>query len=198
MRRVSLFLLLAVGLVTACQDSPTAPNSNLRAPVDSARGVTLSTESAASMNAADLAGTWQATKAVGESVLRPGSRRDLVAEGGTVTLVLEWGQMENLATWPRYSITVAMPGAEAGVDTGLWVYGEYSIQTGYSEYPQIDFYPASLGRDIEYGQVPAFLVSLSGNTLKLWDSGLTFLPFDFGWNDPQGWHTVLTLEFTRK
>lgn len=194
MRRVSLSLVLAVGLVTACQDSLTGPYSNLRAP---AKAVSTESEPISDpiIDVANLVGTWQATKALGESALKPGSQRDLVAEGGTVTLVLEWGQLENPANWPRYSITVAMPGAEPGVDTGRWYYSEYSIEIGCSEYPQIDFYPASLGQDIEYGQVPAFLVSLSGDTLKLWDSGLTFLPFDFGWPPSS---TALTLEFTRK
>jgi hypothetical protein len=38
-------------------------------------------------------------------------------------------------------------------------------------------------------------VTLSGNNLTLWDSGLRFLPFDFGWNPGE---TVLNLVFTRK
>lgn len=134
-------------------------------------------------------GTWQATKAEGWRVVRagdgwaevPGSRRDLVAEGGTVTLVLE----ANMA----YTITVTVPGATPGADTGSWHYSTYS---GHS---QIDFYPASLPPDFGYGDAPAFLVELSGNTLTLWDSGLSFLPFDFGWNP---FETSLNLAFTRK
>jgi hypothetical protein len=191
-----ILVVLAILAAVACQNSPTGPNSNLRV---SAR--TVSTESVAStrINVTDLIGTWQATKAVGESALKPGSQRDLVAEGGTVTLVFEGGgQIDDPSNWPRYSISVTMPGKEPTVDTGRWIYNELSISIGY-EYPQIDFYPASLPPDFEYGDVPAFLVSLSGNALKLWDSGLTFLPFDFGWNDPPNTNsTVLTLEFTRK
>ncbi len=185
---------LAVLAVAACQNGPTSPSPN-----SGASTKPVSTGPTTTIGIADFVGTWQATKAEGESVSKPGSRRDLVAEGGTVTLVLEGGQMDSPSNWPRYSITVAMPGAIPGADSGRWIYSHYSIETGYSKYPQIDFYPASLPPDFEYGEVPAFLVSLSGNTLKLWDSGLTFLPFDFGWNDPSGkYSTVLTLEFTRQ
>jgi len=136
------------------------------------------------LNPADLLGTWQASKAEGWRTVGHvevvGSRRDLVAEGGTVTLVLEANR--------AYTITVAMPGAKPGIDTGSWHYGNGSGR------PQIDFYPSSIPNP-DYGDVPAFLVALSGNTLTLWDSGLSFLPFDFGW-DP--YDTVLNLVFTRR
>jgi hypothetical protein len=46
-----------------------------------------------------------------------GSRRDLVAERGTVTLVLE-GIPVDWPNGPLYTITVTMPGAKPGVDTG--------------------------------------------------------------------------------
>jgi hypothetical protein len=200
MRNTAFVVLvaLAVFAVAACQNSPTSPSANSRASTKP-----VSTESNTTKGIADLLGTWQATKAEAWRVVAvgggfqevAGSRRDLVTEGGTVTLVLEEGKMDTPANWPRYTITVTMPGANPGVDTGRWIYNNYSIETGYSKYPQIDFYPASLPPDFEYGEVPAFLVSLSGNTLTLWDSGLSFLPFDFGWNP---FETSLNLAFTRK
>ena len=146
-------------------------------------------------------GTWQATKAEAWKADKPDSKRDLVAEGGTVTLVLEPTSQTLGKAKPsgKYTVTVTMPGMEPGVDSGFWFYssnGSYN-----SGKPQIDFYPASLGPDAEYGEIPAFLVALSddNNTLKLWDSGLTFLPFDFGWGTTPGMNgTELNLLFARK
>jgi len=146
-----------------------------------------------------LMGTWQATKAEGWRMVRtgggfaevPGSRRDLVVEGGTVTLVLEANRQAvgNAIPEGKYTITVIMPGTKQGVDSGFWFHGQGS------KGPQIDFYPSSLGPDPEYGELPAFIVSLNGNSLALWDSGMTFLPFDFGWNR---FETELNLAFIRK
>ncbi len=145
-------------------------------------------------------GTWQATKALGSNPLKPDSQRDLVAEGGTVTLVLEPNQQALGLTVPpgKYTVTVKMPGMAPGVDSGFWYFGPAWQKQNKGQY-QMDFYPASLGPDPEYGCIPAFLVALGGNTLTLWDSGLTFLPFDFGWgNVPCETDTVLNRVFARK
>jgi hypothetical protein len=40
-----------------------------------------------------------------------------------------------------------------------------------------------------------FYVALSDTTLTFWDSGQTFLPYDFGWNP---YETSLYLVFARK
>lgn len=116
-----------------------------------------------------------------------GSRRDLVAEGGTVILVLEGSPNQSAA--PQYTITVTMPGGKTGIDTGRWIYTEF-----HDGRPQIDIYPSSIP-DPDYGDVMGFYVALSDNTLKFWDDGKSFLPFDFGW-DP--WSTGLNLVFVRK
>jgi len=181
MKKTAFVVLVALAVLAAaaCQDSLTDPSPDSRA-----LAKTVSTGSAATIGVAGLVGTWQATKAEAWSALKPDSRRDLVAEGGTVTLVLEASQ--------TYTITVTVPGAKPGIDTGRWHYHEFWGR------PQIDFYPSSIP-DPEYGEIPAFYVALSDNTLTLWDSGLTFLPFDFGWNDTPGINsTMLALVFTRK
>jgi hypothetical protein len=202
--RKTLFVVLAALVViasAACKDNLTGPSA-----VSRASASTASNESAATLKFTDFVGTWQATKAEGWRVVEEGdgfaevvgSRRDLVAEGGTVTLVLE-GTPVDWPNGPLYTITVTMPGTKPGVDTGRWCYNEFSIETGHSKYPQIDFYPSSLGPEPEYGEIPAFLVALSGNTMKLWEGGGAFLPFDFGWNAPPGKNRPeLNFEFTRK
>ena len=200
MRKTTFVVLVALAILAAaaCTNSPTSPSAN--SPV--LAGAEVKGPATTDIKIEDFVGTWQATKAEACRVVAEGggfvevvgSRRDLVAEGGTVTLVLEGGQMDNPANWPRYTITVIMPGVKTGVDAGRWVYTEF-----HDGRPQIDFYPSSLGPDPEYGWIPAFLVALSDNTLTLWDSGLTFLPFDFGWGTTPGMTgTVLNLVFTRK
>jgi hypothetical protein len=186
MKKTAFVILVALAVLAAaaCQDNPTSPSepSTFLKPLAESDGLAKSDGLVIGINA--LVGTWQATKAEAWSALKPDSRRDLVAEGGTVTLVLKASE--------TYTLTVTMPGAKPGIDTGLWQYSEFW------GLPQIDFYPSSIP-DPEYGEIPAFLVALSDNTLTLWDSGLTFLPYDFGWNDPPGIHsTTLALVFTRK
>jgi hypothetical protein len=198
MRKTVFVVLIALAVLAAaaCQNSVTGPSPNSPAPAKAG-----STGPTATIDVADLFGTWQATKAEGSSALKPGVTRNLVAEGGTVTLVLEANNQAvgNAIPDGRYTITVAMPGTKPGVDSGYWFFGA-AWQEQYKGLHQIDFYPASLGPDPEYGCIPAFLAALSGNTLTLWDSGLTFLPFDFGWGNTPGMAggTVLNLEFTRK
>jgi ABC-type glycerol-3-phosphate transport system substrate-binding protein len=187
MRKTVFVVLVALAVIAAaaCQNSPTGPKLPAQATT------TVSTKS----NVADLVGTWQATKVEAWNASIPDSRRDLVAQGGTVTLVIEPNSQALGLGIPdgKYTITVTMPGTKPGVDTGFLYYWSHS------ESPQIDFYPNSLPPDYEYGEVPAFLVSLSGNTMKLWEGGGAFLPFDFGWNAPPGKNrTELNLEFTRK
>jgi hypothetical protein len=199
----AVLVVLIVLAAAACQDSPTGPNL---ASVTSAKtaSTTRGSESAATMREGDLMGVWQATKAEGWRVVGnqggfaevAGSRRDLVAEGGAVTLVLEPNSQTIGRATPRgtYTITVTMPGATPGIDTGFWFFGA-AWQEQYRGLYQIDFYPARLLPDIEYGEVPAFLIAMSGATLKLWDSGLSFLPYDFGWNPRE---TGLSFEFIRQ
>ena len=194
------FIVLAAA---ACQDSPTGPNLTS---VTSAKSASTKrgSASATTMREGDLMGTWQATKAEGWRMVGdqggfaevPGSRRDLVAEGATVILLLEPNSQTIGRATPNgtYTITVTMPGAISGVDTGFWFFGP-AWQEQYRGLDQIDFYPARLLPDIEYGEVPAFLIALSGATLKLWDSGLSFLPYDFGWNPCE---TGLSFEFIRR
>jgi hypothetical protein len=190
MRRTAYVVLvgLAVLAAAACTSGPTVPGGV------SARS-TQPPEIVTTITADDLKGTWQATKveawdtdASGGPI--PGKRRDLVAEGGTVTLALE----PVVDLYGTYTITVTMPGTAQGADSGRWIAW---VDDGTRERFQIDFYPDSLGPEPEYGDIPAFLVALSedGKTLKLWDAGLTFLPYDFGWKPGS---LALALEFTRE
>ncbi len=189
MRKTDIAVLVALAVLASagCQSSPVSPTPTKL--ISAASG----TEAKSSVDA--FMGTWQATKAEGSSALKPGVTRDIVAEGGTVSLVLEANSQALGLAIPdgKYTITVTMPGTKPGVDSGFWFYGLGS------KGPQIDFYPSSLGPDAEYGWIPAFLVALSGNTLTFWDSGLTFLPFDFGWGTTPGQTgTVLNLVFIRE
>jgi hypothetical protein len=202
-RAFAVLVVLIVLAAAACQNNPTGPN---RASVTSEKSASTTRESgsAATMREGDLMGAWQATKAEGWRMVGDkggyaevaGSRRDLVAEGGTVTLVLEPNSQTIGRATPngKYTITVTMPGATPGVDSGFWFFGP-AWQEQYRGLYQIDFYPARLLPDVEYGDVPAFLIALSGATLKLWDSGLSFLPHDFGWNPRE---TGLSFEFIRR
>jgi len=199
MRKTTFVVLVALAVLAAaaCTNSPTSPSAN--SPV--LAGAEVKGPATTHIKFEDFVGTWQATKAEAWRVIAEGggfvevvgSRRDLVADGGTITLVLEASHPPSSSPaaelFQMYTITVTMPGVKPGVDTGRWHYHQFWGR------PQIDFYPASLGPDPEYGEIPAFLVALSDNTLTLWDSGQTFLPFDFGWNP---FETSLNLVFTRK
>jgi hypothetical protein len=137
---------------------------------------TLSDESATGIKAADLMGKWEATKA---DVFEPNSQA-----------------LGNAMPPGKYTVTATLPGTKPGLDTGFWFCGNViggGIDQGgpaTGERFQIDFYPASLP-DPEYGEVPAFLAVLSGDTLWLWDSGLRFLPLGLG-------DGYLNFVFTRK
>lgn len=201
MRKGAFVVLVALAVLAAaaCQNttgpSPVSPMSTKPVSAPASAG----SDSGAKIGIEGLMGTWQATKALGSNALKPDSQRDLIAEGGTVTLMLEENSQAigygKVVPPGKYTITVTMPGTAPGTDTGYWYFGP-AWQEQYKGQYQMDFYPARLLPDIEYGEIPAFLVSLSGSTLKLWDSGLTFLPFDFGWNDPG--NTCLQFEFIRK
>ncbi len=193
---------LAVLAAGACQQTPTGPKLGSIAPAEATPG-TDTTDTAVTESV--LMGTWQATKAeVWHWVATPGggfeevagTRRDLVAEGGTVTLVLQpTDQVVGRATpGGAYTITVAMPGAAQGVDTGFFSAGP-AWQKEYQGLNQIDFYPARLLPDIEYGEVMGFLWTLTGDSLRLWDSGQDFLPYDFGW---RAFETGNVFEFVRR
>ncbi|MEN6559439.1 MAG: hypothetical protein ABFD52_01530 [Acidobacteriota bacterium] len=190
MRKSAFAVLVALPVIAAaaCQNGPTGPKLSSAAAAKSATAGSVP-GSTTTVAPDGLVGTWLATKAVacrsinkdGKFVEVPGSRRDLVAEGGAVTLVLE--------TNGAYTVSVTMPGQDPSLSPGTWHYHEFWGK------PQIDFYPSSLEPDYEYGEVPGFLVALSGDILKLWDGGLGFLPLDFGWAPHE---TCLVFEFIRK
>jgi hypothetical protein len=170
-----VFVVLAVLAATACKNNATGPNDPLilsTPPVNSGGG-TVMPGPVYGIN--ELVGIWQATEAEVWSTEDPDVWRDLVAEGGTITLVLEASQ--------TYTVTVTMPGEKASVDTGSWYYHEFWGS------PQIDFYPSSIP-DPEYGEIPSFYVSLSDNTMSLSTGNTKLLPFDLGWY-------ILNLELTR-
>jgi len=196
----TVLLILVLSAAVACDQispvfptvttSPAAASGNDQHPLTSA-----------------LMGTWSATRVAawrevpnghGGWAEVPGSRRDLVADGGTITLRLEPNsqRLGNSTPPGRYTITVAVPGSNQGTDTGVWFFGP-AWQATNAGLLQMDFYPESLGPRPEYGDIPAFLVSLSDDqqVFKLWGRGLTFLPFDFGWNPAD---TVLELDFVRQ
>lgn len=197
MRKTAFVVVFALAVLAAvsCQDNLTGPSANSRAPAVTA---SPKPEVTTSIKVEALMGTWQATKAEAWRMVAngggftevAGSRRDLVAEGGTVTLVLEPNSQTLGGAIPdgKYTIAVTMPGATPGADSGFWFYTEYNGR------PQIDIYPSSIP-DPEYGEIMGFYVALSDNTLTFWDSGQTFLPFDFGWIP---YETELYLVFTRK
>lgn len=197
----AVLVALAVLAAAACQQSPTGPNLASVNPVKS-WSARSGAGSATAMSAGDLMGTWLATKAEGWRVIPnvqggfvevAGSRRELVTEGATVTLALEPNSqiIGNGPPHGKYTITVTMPGAAPSADTGFWNFGP-AWQEQYKGQYQIDFYPVCLIPGINYGEVPAFLISLTGGVMKLWDSGLSFLPYDFGWD----WgETCLAFEF---
>lgn len=204
MKNAAFVVLVGLSVLAAgaCQQSPTGPKLGSIAPAE----VTPSTDSTDTVVTESVPmGTWQATKAeVWHWVAKPGggfeevagTRRDLVAEGGTVTLVLQPTDQVVGRAIPTgaYTITVAMPGAAQGVDTGYFHAGPawQEINKGLN---QIDFFPARLLPDIEYGEVISFLWTLTGDSLKLWDSGQDFLPYDFGWN---AFETGNVFEFVRR
>jgi hypothetical protein len=191
-------VVLAVLAAVSCQDNLTGPSATSRAPAVTSSPAPAVTTCPATIEVRALMGTWHATKAEAWRMVAngggftevAGSRRDLVAEGGTVTLVLEPNSQTLGRAIPdgKYTLAVTMPGATPGVDSGFWFYTEFHGR------PQIDIYPSSIP-DPEYGEIMGFYVALSDNTLTFWDSGRTFLPFDFGWNP---YETALYLVFTRK
>jgi hypothetical protein len=195
-RAFAVFVAFIVLAAAGCRDSLTGPKPIFDTGESDSDTTTLEF---------DIMGTWEATKAEGWRMVPdgqggfveiPGSRRDLVAEGGTVTLVLGPNDQANNHAHGTYTITVAMPGAAPGVDTGFWFSQPAWLERNNGQ-GQIDFYPARFDHNFDYGDVPAFLGTLSEdkNTLKLWDSGMTFLPYDFGW-DPND--TCLSFEFIRR
>lgn len=199
MKATTLLCVFSAIAVVAC-DAAT-PAETLLAPVQSPtrpNGREVTDRSTPIVPASALMGSWQATRVTAWAWTSPGSPRDLVAEGGTVTLLLEPNtQLVGYAVpHGRYTITVIMPGEKRGIDTGFWCFGP-AWQPQNQGHLQIDFYPNSLGPDWEYGLLPGFLVSLSDDqrTLKLWDAGLSFLPYDFGWGR---FETVLELDFVRQ
>jgi len=187
MRNIALAILVALAVLgaVACQNSPTGPNAASSA----GRELTASPGTWPKTSIDGLVGTWQATKAEGINFWDPNIRRDLVAEGGKVTLVLESGQ-----TGQTYTATLTMPGEAPRVNFGIWYY------TDFHGRPQLDFWPGSIPiEELEYGDGMGFYFSLSDTTLSLSDGGGQFLCYDFGWHDAHGldW-AKLELAFTRK
>lgn len=181
---------LAVLAAAACTDSPTAPGSSLGSvrPLKTSTGTDATGTDAAKIEAwtKELVGTWQATKAEGTcSCLN--LRRDLVAEGGTVTLVLEAGQHEQ--TW---TVTLTMPGEAPRVNYGVWYCW---INKGQ---PQIDFWPGWIPlEDLEYGDGIGMYFALSGDSLTLSDGDGSFLRYDFGFPDANCRCGLLEIVLTR-
>jgi hypothetical protein len=171
---------LIVFAPVACQDSPAGPSPTLAAPakaMPTGPGTGLAGSNAEAKTAVDdLVGTWRAVKAEGINFWDPSIRRDLVAEGGKVTLVLE-----SSPTPKDYSVTLVMPGEAPRGSYGFWHRHEYWGQ------PQLDFYPGWIPLEqLEYGHGMGFLYTLSGDTLTLTDGGSRFLGYDFGWHDSNG------------
>ncbi|HDT13792.1 MAG TPA: hypothetical protein ENO03_05470 [Candidatus Aminicenantes bacterium] len=170
---VTGFVALAVLAAAACTETPTGPGASPGIVKSSVKTTgTDATETDAAKIAAwtkELAGTWQATKAEGTcSCLN--LRRDLVAEGGTVTMVLEVGQTEQ-----TFTVTLTMPGEVPRVNYGIWYCW---IHDGR---PQIDFWPGWIPlEDLMYGDGTGMYFTLSGSSLALWDGGTDFLRYDFG------------------
>jgi hypothetical protein len=112
-----------------------------------------------SPRAQDLAGTWQATKAEYISADDPSVIYDVVAQGGTVTLML---------TSADFTLAVAGPGATPQVTTGTW--------TSTSDLMTLNPSGASFKWQFE--------MNLSGDNLSLRGA---HVEFDFdgdGTNDP--------------
>lgn len=188
----TVFAAVTVLAAVACQNSPTGPSPALVSPANAGApgpGTGATGSNAGSKTTVDgLAGTWRATKAEGTNFWDPSIKRDLVAEGGKVTLVFESGQASQ-----TYTVTLAMPGEAPMGSYGIWHEHEYW------GHPQIDFWPGWIPiEQLEYGHGMGFLYTLNGNTLTLTDGGSRFLGYDFGWHDSHGqdW-AKLELVFTR-
>jgi hypothetical protein len=175
----------AVLAVMACQNSLTNPGPVSASP---AKPVTMGSETWPRTSVDGLVGTWQATKAEGINYWDSSIRRDLVAEGGEVTLVLESGQAGQ-----TYTVTLTMPGEAPRVNYGPWHYHQYWGR------PQLDFWPGWIPtEELEYGHGMGFFFTLSGDTLTLSDGGSRFLGYDFGWHDSHGQaRAKLELVFSR-
>jgi hypothetical protein len=169
---LGILVALAVLAATACTGDPAVPGAGaLKLEVKKSSEGTDTV-----IDLGDLVGTWQATKAEGTNHWDPNIRRDLVAEGGTVTLVLETAETQN-----SFTVTLTMPGEEPRVNYGIWYCWDHEGR------PQIDFWPGWIPReDLEYGDGHGMYYTLSGNTLTLSDGGGSFLLYDFGWHDSHG------------
>lgn len=172
MRKTVFFVCVTLAILAAmaCTDAPTGPIAKSPGLAGTGSG---STNMIATIDG-NFVGTWRARKAEVWRDPAPNTHymeRDLVAEGGTVTLVLEQGG--------TYSVSVTMPGEKTGVSTGRWHYHTFWGK------PQIDFYLDSMPNP-EWGEIPSFYVTLNADTLTLWNGLGNFLPFDFVWNDPSG------------
>lgn len=181
----AVLVVLAVFAAIACQNSPTGPSPVSASPT---KPVPPGSETGPKTGIDGLVGTWQATKAEGTNFWDPNIRRDLVAEGGKVTLVLEADQTDQ-----TFTVTLTMPGESPRVNYGIWHYHEFW------GHPQLDFLPGWIPiEELEYGQCMGFYFTLSDDTLTLSDGGGDFLRYDFGWHDAHGqdW-AKLELVFTR-
>jgi hypothetical protein len=180
------FVTLAVLAAIACSDNPTGPGASLRAvkplKMSTETGTTETDTTQIDIWYKELAGTWQATKAEGTYHWDPNIRRDLVAEGGKVSLVLDVGQTEQ-----TFTVTLTMPGEAPRVNYGNWYCWNNAGR------PQIDFWPGWIPlEDLEYGDGIGMYFALSDNTLTLSDGDGRFLRYDFFDNDPGHLELVLT------
>lgn len=184
------FVALAVLAAAACTENPTVPGSSFVSvkPLKTSTGQDPKGTDAGKIEAwtKDLVGTWQATKAEGTCSCLD-LRRDLVAEGGRVTLVLEAGPTEQ-----AFTVTLTMPGEAPRVNYGTWYCW---ISNGR---PQIDFWPGWIPLEqLEYGDGIGMYFSLAGNSLDLSDGDGRFLRYDFGFPDADCRCGLLSLALTR-
>jgi hypothetical protein len=169
------FVALAVLAAAACSDNPMGPGARLMTLKQQVTSTVTDTTKIDTWTK-ELLGTWQATKAEGTNHWDPNIRRDLVAEGGKVTLVLEAGQ-----TGQTFTVTLSMPGEAPRVNYGIWYCWDNHGR------PQIDFWPGWIPKEnLEYGDGMGMYFTLSDNTLTLSDGGGGFLRYDFGWYDSHG------------
>jgi hypothetical protein len=179
-------LAVAVLAAAACGDNPTVPRA-LTTTVKRTNTPPGTDTQELDLWSKDLVGTWQATKAEGTYSGNPPIRRDLVAEGGTVTLVLEANE-----TQKTFTVTLTMPGEAPRINYGIWYCWNHDGR------PQVDFWPGWIPKEeLEYGDGIGMYFALDNSTLILTDGGGNFLRYDFSGRGKDGWDCGLEMVLTR-
>ena len=172
-RSVGLLVALAVLTGVSCTGDPMSPGVDTRRIEVKKTG---GNDMADTIDVQGLLGTWQATKAVGTCHWDPNVKRDLVAEGGTVILVLAEEPAQR-----TYHVTLTMPGEAPRVNYGIWYCWNNKGRL------QIDLWPGWIpNEDLEYGDGQGMYYDLNGDNLTLTDGSGDFLRYDFGWHDSHG------------